>query len=181
MKITKSMLEQLNACLEGKDWFDLNFPEGGEYQEVLDKLGAENNYSYAEWLMSRIPADDSVLEVDEIKIDGSLFFAGKIVVKKTISVTGWLRAGGGIEAGDGIEAGWGIEAGRGIEAGEGIEAGWGIKAGGGIEAGEDWGIFAGIRIQLKSWSLHAKVIAKTRPQNLISGCWVDPENTEEEK
>ena len=47
MKITKSMLEDLQACHAGITWFEQNFHEGGEYQAILDKLGAENNYSYA--------------------------------------------------------------------------------------------------------------------------------------
>ena len=166
MKITKSMLKDLRACDDGLEWFESNFPDGDEYQTVLDKLGSENNYSYAKWLMDRIPADNSVLQVDEIKIDGSLFFAGKIVVKKGIAVTGYLKAGQGIKAGEGIEAG------------QGIEAGWGIEAGQGIDAGDDYGIFAGVKIKVGSWEIGAKVIAKSKPQNLISGFWIEPDAEE---
>jgi UDP-3-O-[3-hydroxymyristoyl] glucosamine N-acyltransferase len=86
-----------------------------------------------------------------------------------------IEAGWGIEAGDGIKAGCDIEAGRsieagwGIEAGDGIKAGWGIKAGDGINAGADWGIYAGLRLKLSLKAQHAKVIAKTRPKNLLLG------------
>ena len=75
----------------------------------------------------------------------------------------------GIEAGDGIEDGWGIK------ASEGIKAGCGIKAGDGIEAGWGFGIFAGLRLRLADWSLYARVIAKDKPANLISGSWVEPD------
>ncbi|QMV33228.1 hypothetical protein 23F_00068 [Ralstonia phage Gerry] len=84
-----------------------------------------------------------------------------------------IKAGWGIEAGCGIKAGCGIEAGEGIKAGCGIEAGWGIKAGEGIEAGEEFGVFAGLRVRLPTWSLYARVIAKTKPKNLIGGAWVE--------
>ena len=178
MKITKSMLEDFNACNDGLGWFEENFPEGGEYQTVLDKLGAENNYPYAKWLMNRIPAENSILEIDEIKIDGSLFFAGKVIVKKGISITGYLNAGQSIEAGNSIEAGQGIAAGWDIAAGNSIEAGNGIAAGRGIAAGDDYGIFAGVKVKIGNWEIGAKVIAKSKPQNLISGFWVEPEGEE---
>jgi hypothetical protein len=69
----------------------------------------------------------------------------------------------------GIEAGWGIEAGEGIEAGSGIKAGWGIKA------GEGYGVFAGLRVKIGMWDFYAKVTAKTKPENLISGFWIEGE------
>ena len=72
----------------------------------------------------------------------------------------------------------GAMVGRGIEAGDGIEAGWGIKAGEGIEAGDDYGIFAGVKIKVGSWEIGAKVIAKSKPQNLISGFWIEPDAEE---
>ena len=86
-----------------------------------------------------------------------------------------IKAGWGIKAGYGIKAGCGIEAGDGIKASEGIKAGCGIKAGDGIEAGWGFGIFAGLRLRLADWSLYARVIAKDKPANLISGSWVEPD------
>ena len=54
-----------------------------------------------------------------------------------------------------------------------IEAGGGIKASGGIEAGEDFCIFAGLRVKFTRWKMNALVSAKTKPVNLISGFWKD--------
>src|SRR4030066_346185 len=53
-----------------------------------------------------------------------------------------------------------------------IEAGWGI------EAGEDFCIFAGLRVMFSKWKIYALVSAKTKPVNLISGFWKDHKNEE---
>ena len=133
MKITKEFLHEKGACRSGYGWFIENFPTGeAEYQDVLDRLAEDDQISHASWLMRKAGSDNSVKEVDELSGIKNFFFAGKVVVKGLISVTGYLITGCGIEAGEGIEAGSGIEAGCGIEAGEGIEAGSGIKAGWGI-------------------------------------------------
>ncbi len=206
MKITRELLTDWNACTKGYNWFTSHFPTGeGEYQEVLDALAIENQPQYANWLMNSAGFDESILEIDEITDRKHLFFAGSVVVKKGISVSGWLCAGGGITAGEGIEAGGGIKAGGGITAGEGIKAGGGIKAGEGIEAGweitagggitagweitagegieagedikagDDFGVFAGLRVVISDWPCYAKVIAQSKPKNLISGAWIEPE------
>jgi hypothetical protein len=44
-----------------------------------------------------------------------------------------------------------------------------LKAGRGINAGEGFCIFAGLSIKLEYWKISAKVIAKEKPINLISG------------
>ena len=49
-----------------------------------------------------------------------------------------------------------------------------LRAGLGIEAGEGFNIFAGLRLRLSDWTLYAKVIAKDKPENLVSGSWVEP-------
>jgi len=161
MKITMEMARAWGACSSGVDWFGKNFPDGGEYQTVLDALAEADQPSWASWLMSKAGADtEAVLELESVSERKHLFFAGSIVVKVGISVSGCLLAGWGIEAGDGIKAGWGIG------------AGWGIKAGDGIKAGSGMGIFAGLRVRLTMWAQYAIVTAKTKPENLISGHWV---------
>ena len=158
MKITRELLTDWNACTKGYNWFTSHFPTGeGEYQEVLDALAIENQPQYANWLMNSAGFDESILEIDEITDRKHLFFAGSVVVKKGISVSGWLCAGGG------------------ITAGEGIEAGWEITAGEGIKAGDDFGVFAGLRVVISDWPCYAKVIAQSKPKNLISGAWIEPE------
>ena len=38
-----------NACDDGLEWFDENFPaDGAEYQEILNKLAEQNESDYAE-------------------------------------------------------------------------------------------------------------------------------------
>ena len=169
MLITLQWLKEKGACDAAKERFATEYPEGGDYQEILNKLAEENNADWAQWLMQAAGPVDTVLEVDELTTEASLFFAGRIIIKGALKVAKGLFSGEGIKAGRGIEAGWGIEAGEGIEAGRGIEAGWGIKAGRGIEAGEDYGIYAGLELSISLKAKYAKVIAKERPKNLLLG------------
>ena len=125
-------------------------------------------------------------------VAGRLRAGEGIEAGRGIEAGGSIKAGGRIKASGSIKAGWGIEAGWGIKAGWGIEAGWGIKASGSIEtdgsikagegikvgedikAGDGFGIFAGLHTRLADWSIYARVIAKTKPHNLVSGSWVEP-------
>lgn len=177
MKITKDQLKCWNACKDGYGWFLRRFPDGeAEYQDVLNALAEDDRPADADWLMNLAGPDrEAVLEVDVIADCKHFFAAGRLVIKTSATVCRRLRAGCGIEAGRGIKAGCGIEAGDGIKASEGIKAGCGIKAGDGIEAGWGFGIFAGLRLRLADWSLYARVIAKDKPANLISGSWVEPD------
>jgi len=99
---------------------------------------------------------------------------------KGIKSKGNILAGCGIQAGDGIQAAgniraeWGIQAGTRIKAGCGIKAGLGIQAGLSIWAGRDFGIFAGLCVNPSEWMRHAQVISKSKPENLVSGYWVEP-------
>ena len=181
--ITLHYLREIGACAEGRSEFEKHFPEGGEYQEVLDKCAEEGRMDFATWLLHKIgPTDDVRTYEDQVNDKNmSICFAGTLVfekgaIVKSIEAGRGIKAGRGIEAGCGIKAGWGIEAGRGIkagwgiEAGEGIEAGRGIKAGRGIEAGcgikagrgieagcgikAGWGIEAGCGIKA-GWGIEA--------------------------
>jgi len=181
MFITKENLIEKGACSSGMQWFEQNFPEGGEYQEVLNKLAEQNEIGFAQWGLSQFGRTDTVLEVEEIDCSASIFFAGSVVVKGLIKVAnfllagrgikaGWgIEAGRGIKAGSGIEAGSGIKAGSGIEAGSGIKAGWGIEAGSGIEAGDDFGIYAGLRVRISLKKEYAVIHAKEEPRNIVCG------------
>ena len=164
MKITMDQLKGWGACRDGYELFLRRFPDGeAEYQDVLNALAEDDRPDYAYWLMNHAGPDrESVIEVEAIADCKHFFAAGRLVIKNGAAVTGRLRAG------------WGIEAGKGIKAGLGIEAGEGIKAGLGIKAGEGFNIFAGLRLRLSDWTLYAKVIAKDKPENLVSGSWVEP-------
>ena len=129
--ITLRYLREIGACTEGRSAFEKAFPNGGEYQEVLDKCAEEGRMDFASWLLHRVgPTDDVRTYEDQINDENmSIFFAGTLILKKGAKVKC-------------IKAGCGIKAGEGIKADCGIEAGWGIKAGCGIEAGDEYGIFA---------------------------------------
>ena len=175
MLITIDWLKEKGACAESLLAFKHRFPNGAEYQEVLDALAAEDRYDWGSWLLRVGGNTNAILEVDELITEASIFFAGKIIVKGILKTTKWLLSGGGIKAGESIEAGWGIESGESIEAGGGIkaggriEAGENIEAGGRIEAGWDFGIYAGLKIRISLKSQYAIVRAKTEPKDLLLG------------
>jgi len=54
---------------------------------------------------------------------------------------------------------------------KGISVGFNLLAGRGIEAGDDFGVFAGVRVRIANWSVKACVSANIKPKNLISGHW----------
>jgi len=146
MKITKEFLKEKGACQSGYKWFIEHFPEdNAEYQDVLNKLAECEEVSHASWLLQKAGSTNDVLEIDEIKDKKHFFFSGSIVVKSLISISGSLLIGNG------------------------IEAGWGIKA------GDDYGVFGGLRVKIKDWTIYAKVSAKQKPNNLISGFWIEKE------
>ena len=173
MKITKELLREKGACAAGyrdflKEFPEEKYPDGVEYQDLLDCC-AEKDFSYGSWLLSVFGRTDDVRKVDgDLITEKSIIFAGRL------EVSGIIKAGCGIEAGLGIEAGCGIEAGEGIEAGWDIKAGCGIKAGWGIEAGWEFGIYAGLRVRITSE--YRKIIAKTKPENIMCGEFVEAEN-----
>ena len=167
MKITKELLREKGACAAGyrdflKEFPEEKYPDGVEYQDLLDCC-AEKNFSYGSWLLSEFGRTDDVRRVD-----------GDLITKKSIIFAGRLEVSGIIKAGEGIEAGCGIEAGEGIKAGCGIKAGEGIEAGCGIEAGWEFGIYAGLRVRITSEC--RKIIAKTKPENIMCGEFVEAEN-----
>ena len=137
-KITADFLKEIGACCQGLSAFKKAYPDGGEYQEILDRCCAEGHSDWAKWLLYKVGATEDVRTYDEFISDEKLdiVFAGRIEFKIGAKVRR-LIAGGDIEAGCGIKAGWGIEAGCGIKAGEDIEAGCGIKAVEDIKAGWD--------------------------------------------
>ena len=166
MKITRDMLKNKKACDYGylefcKAFPEAEYPDGVEYQYVLDKCAENDRNDFAEWLLFKFGRTDDVKKID-----------GDYISDKSIFVCGSLEVTGKIICKGRVQAGWGIEAGEGIKAGCGIEAGWGIKAGEGIEAGIDFGIYAGLSCLL---SLHnfRKISAKEKPENIMCGEWVE--------
>ena len=100
MLITLKLLQEKDACADGQKWFVDHFPEGGEYQTVLDAFAQDNQSDYAQWLLNKMGGTSDVLELDEIT-GNNFFFAGSIRIKNGIVLTGALKIGSGIKAGDG--------------------------------------------------------------------------------
>ena len=176
MQITRDMLKEKGACEKGYRDFcqafpESDYPDGVEYQALLDACAENNKDNYANWLLSSFGRtnDETAVEGDlisdrSIYICGSLKVTGKIKCKQ-------LRVSGFIEAGGSIEAGESIKADESIEAGESIKAGWSIKAGGSIKAGWNCGIYAGLHVKLNSCMRYIKAI--TRPSNIICGEYIE--------
>lgn len=296
--ITCEYLKSKDPCMAGMIAFKSVYPEGGKYQDILDRCCAEGHADWAGWMVRNFGnTEDTRVYNDPINDpDLSIVFAGRIVFKHGATIkkliagrgvesggdinvvdgietefgikvcgsivageyirvgdyidvgrsiepgwdvsaggnieAGWdikagngITSGGNIEAGWSIKAGWDIKAGKGIMAGCGVKAGWsinagdgiaagngivageyitsgeyiiagdgivagkgviagrGIKAGDSIEAGEDiiayedinvgdgYCIFAGLHVKINEWDKLARVTAKNKPANLISGFW----------
>ena len=163
--ITIDMLNAKGACMSGmRDFLDKypesEYPQGVDYQELLDACAAADRDDYGSWLLDIIGRTNAVLEVDEINSEKSIFFAGSIVCNGSIKCAKSITAGSGINAGNGITAGSGITAGR------GITAGWGINA------GNDYGIYAGLRVRMSEKKICATITTKEEPHNIVCGEFV---------
>ncbi len=179
--ITLEYLNKLGACQDSQRAFSAAFPEGGEYQTVLDRCAEEDKLDFANWLLSHVgPTSDIRTYESELNApDKNIVFAGTLLFRKNVKVKS-ITTGGPIEAGWSIEAGESIRAGGPIEAGWFIEAGESIRAGGPIEAGESikagGAIEAGLSAPQHLKKQYAVVISKEKPQNLAPGViWLQKE------
>ena len=100
--ITLRYLREIGACAEGRSAFEKAFPDGGEYQTVLDKCAEEGRMDFASWLLHKVgPTDDVRTYEDQIDDENmSICFAGTLILKKGAKVK-CIKAGCGIEAGEG--------------------------------------------------------------------------------
>lgn len=151
--ITKELLKQYKPCTDGYRWFCEHYPNGGKYQEILDRLCDDNRVADAHWLLDRIGVTDDVLEIDTLEdANKNICFAGSVVVENDIKV-------------------------KTIEAGRFIRAGGYIEAGEFIKAGEDYGIYAGLNISLSRQKEHGYITADSKPDNIMCGYWKKSEST----
>ena len=164
MKITKELLKEKGACVDGyrdflKEYPVDKYPDGVEYQELLDCC-AEKNFEYGSWLLEMFGRTDEVRKIGgDLIVEKGIIFAGRLEVKGC------------------IKAGWGIKAGNGIKAGRGIKAGWGIEAGRGIKAGCEFGVYAGLRCKITNKTFR-KIVAKERPENIMCGEFEEKSDSE---
>jgi len=97
--ITLDYLKQLGACREGQREFQRVFPDGGEYQAILDRCADEGRVDFGSWLFNHIGATNDV-RIYEEKIDApnrGIIFAGDIKLKAGANVK-FLLSGRGIQA-----------------------------------------------------------------------------------
>lgn len=160
-KITPAYLKKLGACRDGQREFQKAFPNGGEYQEVLDCCTKEGRIDFGLWLLAHVGTTEDVrVYEDAVNSPGEyIMFAGSVEFKAGANVR-FLAAGLGIEVGGGIEAGLGIE------------------AGGEIKSVLGYGIYAGVSVPVKDWYRFAVVSAKAKPEYLLSGHWKPLEGTD---
>jgi hypothetical protein len=131
--ITKELLRANGACDSGLKEFKAEFPDGAEYQVILDRCAEKGEMSYGEWLIQTFGKNYEIREYENID-DASIniIFAGTVKFKFGAIIKS-------------------------------------IFAGDGIKAGDDYGIFAGLYVKLSLHKTHAKITAKEKPKNIVSG------------
>ena len=105
--ITKEFLKELSPCTDGYRWFCETYPDGGKYQEILDRLCELDRFYDACWLLDKVGATDDVLELTGIDDKAmNICFAGAVIVKESLVLKN-IKAGGFIETGSdyGVYAG----------------------------------------------------------------------------
>lgn len=89
MKITKELLKEKGACADGyrdflKEYPVDKYPDGVEYQELLDCF-AEKNFSYGSWLLGAFGKTDEVRKIGgDLIAEKGIIFAGQLEVKGCI-------------------------------------------------------------------------------------------------
>lgn len=155
MQITIEALREKDACTAGLKAFEKHYPNGGDYQEILDCCAQKGRIDFGKWLLKAFGALDTELVIEgDVNDDNCvIIFAGKIEFKGSATIKQLI-------------------AGRSISAGNGISARDGIRAGDGISAGDGYAVFAGTRIKSDCWESKAIVTAKIKPTLLLGGFWV---------
>ena len=143
--ITLNYLKELGACDEGQQEFQRVFPDGGEYQTVLDRCAEERRIDFGFWLLHHMGASNDKRIYTNLVNDPEriVIFAGDIEFKDAANIKH-------------------------------------IIVGRGIKAGEDFFIFAGLRVRKSRFHLDAVVSANVRPENLMSGYWVPNKKEDQE-
>ena len=112
-KITRDMIKAKGACVSGYKEFCKAFPkeaypDGVEYQKILDRCAENGRDSYASRLVYTFGKTTDVRKIEGDYIsEKSIFVCGRLEVTGKISCIGSIQAGDGIKAGEnfGIYAG----------------------------------------------------------------------------
>jgi len=177
--ITLEFLQSQDACKTGVEWFQRNFPAGGEYQTVLDRLAqAEEDLSvWAGWLIEAAGASDEVREIEGDLKARSYFFCG------SLKVSGLIEIELNVTAGRNVTAGWSVTAGRNVTARDGsvtardgsvtardgsVTAGWDVTArDGSVTAG--WDVTAGGSVTAREGDVTAGWSVTAREGDVTAG------------
>ena len=149
--ITPALLKAKGATNSGYWDFMKHYPDGCDYNKLLQACTEADRDDYAEWLLRAFGYTRTDLIIPEGEYKKSTIFSGTIKCKGDLCTTGSVQAGFGIKAAFGSIRAFGkigaflgnIEASRDIEAGEieavsgEIRAGCDIKARHDIEASDD--------------------------------------------
>ncbi len=104
--ITKELLKQHNPCRGGYRWFCEHYPNGGKYQEILDRLCDDDRFNDACWLLDEMGATTDELKINTLEdANKSICFAGSVIVENGIKVES-IRAGAFIKAGGAYRSWW---------------------------------------------------------------------------
>ncbi len=157
---------------------DIHADWGIEAQARLEcggNLRAKWDVSVAQGISvdGNIRVDQSILAGGSIKCDEGIKAGGQVKADHDILVVNGIQAGDSVLAGNHIETGWGILSGSDIVAEGSIKAGEGLAAAGKIEPGDGHGVYAGLRVRLDAWAVAARVVAQSRPKQLVSGFWCE--------
>lgn len=162
MELTQNFLRGKNPCAMGYRWFVRNNLSGGDYQAAMDTQVAAGRVDDARWLLENFGSTHAVLELEHLEAD-NFVYAGTLIVRGDVRVTGQLlvgrslQVGGGIragklEVGEDLQSGGAIFAGELLQAGGSIKAAWSIEVQGDIRAAElrtGWELLCSGHVDLK--------------------------------
>lgn len=132
MELTQTFLRGKNPCAMGYRWFVRNNLGGGDYQTAMDTQVAAGRVDDARWLLENFGPTNTVLELEHLEAD-NFVYAGTLIVRGDVRVSGQLLVGRSLQVGGGIRAGT-LEAGEDIHSGGAIFGDALLQAGGAIKA-----------------------------------------------
>lgn len=131
MELTQTFLRGKNPCAMGYRWFVRNDLSGKDYQTAMDTQVAAGRVEDARWLLENFGSTNAVLELEHLEAD-NFVYAGTLIVRGDVRVSGQLLVGRSLQVGAGIRAGT-VEVGEDIHSGGAIFAETLLKAGGAIK------------------------------------------------
>ncbi|MDB5915238.1 MAG: hypothetical protein JWP22_3913 [Ramlibacter sp.] len=168
MDFTKSFVKAKNPCADGFRWYLRHHREGSDYQKVLDDLVNAGRVEDACWLLEKVGATNTVLELDRLEAD-AVVYAGSIHVRGSIEVASTLRAGGFIRCGGFLRAGSHVHAGDDIKAGGGLNCGADLRCAGSVLA--NWHVNVAGQIQAGALKVGGSVSCGGRME-IAGPAWV---------